>query len=206
MSVLLTNQKKMKKIILSVFIVVLSWSGYAQKEGGFRVGLDLGVVPANGGGGVLFSLEPKYNIKDNMNVGLRIGLAAIVRDVNDSGSTTSAKVSANGSYVATYDYYFNGAGNSFVPYLGAGAGYFSVANVAFDDTNNSNYVNIDATGKLGGLVRGGFEWSKFRMGLEYNLVPESTLQDINGTNKGTVANSYVGIHLGFYVGGGKWGK
>lgn len=196
----------MKKIILSVCIALFCVSGYAQKEGGFRVGLDLGVVPTNGGGGVMFSLEPKYNIKDNMNVGLRLGIAAIVRDINDSGSTTSAKVAANGSYVATYDYYFNGAGKSFVPYIGAGAGYYSIANVEFDDTDNSDNVMVDATGKMGGLVRGGFEWGKFRMGLEYNLVPESTLQDINGNNQGTVANSYVGIHLGFYVGGGKWGK
>jgi hypothetical protein len=196
----------MKKIILSACIAFFCVSGYAQKEGGFRVGLDLGVVPTNGGGGVMFSLEPKYNIKDNMNVGLRIGIAAIVRDINDSGATTSAKVAANGSYVATYDYYFNGAGKSFVPYIGAGAGYYSIANVEFDDTDNSDNVMVDATGKMGGLVRGGFEWGKFRMGLEYNLVPESTLQDINGNNQGTVANSYVGIHLGFYVGGGKWGK
>ncbi|MFH6971898.1 hypothetical protein DR871_011150 [Flavobacterium petrolei] len=196
----------MKKIILSACIAFFCVSSYAQKEGGFRVGLDLGVVPTNGGGGALFSLEPKYNIKDNMNVGLRIGIAAIVRDINDSGATTSAKVAANGSYVATYDYYFNGAGKSFVPYIGAGAGYYSIANVELDDTNNSNDVNVDATGKMGGLVRGGFEWGKFRMGLEYNLVPESNLQDINGNNQGTVANSYLGIHLGFYVGGGKWGK
>lgn len=118
--------------------------------------MDLGVVPTNGGGGALFSLEPKYNIKDNMNVSLRIGIAAIVRDVNDSGATISAKVAANGSYVATYDYYFNGAGKSFVPYIGAGAGYYSIANVELNDTNNSNDVNVDATGKVGGLVRGGF--------------------------------------------------
>lgn len=196
----------MKKIIVTVVAILAFANGYSQKEGGFRVGLDLGVVPTNGGGGVLFSLEPKYNIKDNMNVGLRIGIAAIIRDINDSGATTSAKVAANGSYVATYDYYFNGAGKSFVPYIGAGAGYYSIANVEFDDTDNSDNVMIDATGKMGGLVRGGFEWGKFRMGLEYNLVPESTLQDINGNNQGTVANSYVGIHLGFYVGGGKWGK
>lgn len=196
----------MKKIILAVIIALLSLSGYAQKEGGFRVGLDLGIVPANSGGGVLLSLEPKYNIKDNMNLGLRIGVAAIVRDINDMGTNSSAKVSANGSYVATYDYYFNASGKTFVPYIGGGAGYYSIANVEFDDTDNNNDVNVDATGKLGGLLRGGFEWGKFRMGLEYNLVPESTLQDINGNNQGTVANSYLGIHLGFYVGGGKWGK
>ena len=196
----------MKKIILSAFIALLSFSGYAQKKDGFRVGLDFGIVPASDGGGVFLSLEPKYNIKDNMNVGLRIGGAAIVRDVNNFGTTTNAKVSANGSYVATYDYYFNASGKSFVPYIGGGAGYYSIANIEFDDTNNSNDLQVDAAGKMGGLVRGGFEWGKFRMGLEYNLVPKSTLQDINGNNKGTVGNSYLGIHLGFYVGGGKWGK
>jgi len=44
------------------------------------------------------------------------------------------------------------------------------------------------------------------MGVEYNFIPDSTLQDINGMDKGTVANSYVGIHLGFFLGGGKRGK
>ena len=44
------------------------------------------------------------------------------------------------------------------------------------------------------------------MGLEYNLVPKSNLQDLNGASVAKVSNSYLGIHLGFYVGGGKWGK
>lgn len=197
----------MKKLILAVAIAMLFTNAYAQEQGGFRVGLDLGYTfPSNGGGGVLFSLEPKYNITDNMNVGLRVGVAAMIRDIEDNGETTSAKVSANGSYVATYDYYFNGAGTSFVPYIGGGAGYYSIANVEFDDTTDSEAVAIDATGKIGALVRGGFEWGKFRMGLEYNLVPESDLQNVNGDNIGTVSNSYLGVHLGFYVGGGKWGK
>jgi hypothetical protein len=43
---------------------------------------------------------------------------------------------------------------------------------------------------MGGL-RGGFEWGKFRMGLEYNLVPKSTLQDTSGNNRGTISNSYL---------------
>jgi outer membrane protein X len=197
----------MKKIILAVFITLVFANVYSQKQGGFRVGLDLGyTVPSNGGGGVLFSIEPKYNIKENMNIGLRIGAAAMIRDIQDNGNTTSAKVSANGSYVATYDYYFNKAGKSFVPYIGGGAGYYSIANVEFSDAVDSDQMAIDAAGKMGALLRGGFEWGKFRMGLEYNLVPESNLQDMNGNNLGTVSNTYLGIHLGFYVGGGKWGK
>jgi hypothetical protein len=140
-------------------------NGYSQKEGGFRVGLYLGyTVPSNGGGGVLFSIEPKYNIKDNMNVGLRIGAAAMVRDIKTDGTSSSAKVSANGSYVGTYDYYFSKSDNSFVPYVGGGVGYYSVASVEFDDANTSTNTTLDASGKMGGLIRGGFEWGKFRMG------------------------------------------
>jgi outer membrane protein X len=199
----------MKKIILTAMAVFAFANGYSQEEGKFRVGLDLGyTVPSNGGGGILFSLEPKYNLKDNMNVGLRIGAAAMVRDVNtDGGGTTSAKISANGSYVGTYDYYFNKSGSSFVPYIGGGAGYYSIANVEFDDVDeSSSNAALDASGKMGGLIRGGFEWGKFRMGIEYNLVPKSELQDLSGTKVGSISNSYLGIHLGFYVGGGKWGK
>ncbi len=198
----------MKKIILAAVAVFSFANGHAQKEGKFRVGLDLGyTVPSNGGGGILVSLEPKYNINDNMNVGLRIGAAAMIRDLNTDGEYTTVKVSANGSYVGTYDYYFNNSGKSFVPYLGGGLGFYSIANVEFDDANSdSDDAALDATGKLGGLIRGGFEWGKFRMGLEYNLVPKSTLQNMYGAEVGTVTNSYLGIHLGFYVGGGKWGK
>jgi outer membrane protein W len=198
----------MKKVILAAFIALACTNGYSQKKGGFRVGLDLGyTVPSNGGGGLLFSIEPKYNIQENMNIGLRIGAAAMIRDIQDNGTTTSAKVSANGSYVGTYDYYFNKSGKSFVPYIGAGAGYYSIANVEFDDVDNtSNQVSVSATGKMGALLRGGFEWGKFRMGVEYNLVPKSDLQNLNGDKVGTVSNTYLGIHLGFYVGGGKWRK
>ena len=197
----------MKKIILTFAAVCAFASSYAQKEGSFRVGLDLGyTIPSNGGGGILLSLEPKYNIKDNMNVGLRIGSAAMIRDIENNGQSSTAKISANGSYVGTYDYYFNGSGKSFVPYVGAGAGYYTIANVEFDTDANNDEIGLDANGKMGGLFRAGFEWGKFRMGLEYNLVPKSTLQDINGDNVGTISNSYLGIHLGFYVGGGKWGK
>jgi hypothetical protein len=136
----------------------------------------------------LFSLEPKYNLKDNMNVGLRIGEAGMGRDINtDGGGTTSAKISANWSYVGTYDYYFNKSGGSFVSYVGGGAGYYSIANVEFDDVNTSSNTAIDANGKMGGLLMGGFECGKFRMGIEYNLVPESELQDMLGSKVGIIS-------------------
>lgn len=196
----------MKKIILLALITLAFANGYSQKKGGFRVGLDFGFVPTGGGGGGMFSIEPKYNIKDNMNVGLRLGGAGVARDVQNDGTTTSAEVSANGSLVGTYDYYFHNSGSSFAPYIGAGVGYYSLANVKFDDTADSSEVSPAVTGEMGGLIRAGFEWGKFRMGVEYNLVPDSDMENLNGDKVGTAKNAYVGIHLGFYLGGGKWGK
>lgn len=197
----------MKKIILVVFLALVFTSGYSQEEGKFRVGLDLGFVPTGGGGGGMLSIEPKYNITDNMNVGLRLGGAGIAKDIQTETST-SAEVSANGSLVGTYDYYFHksGSGSSFAPYIGAGFGYYSLANVKVDDTSESSEISPAVSGVMGGLIRAGFEWSGFRMGVEYNLLPDSDLEDLDGSIIGTAKNAYIGIHIGFFVGGGKWGK
>ena len=198
----------MKKIIVLSFLVLAFATGYSQEKGKFRAGLDFGFVPSSGGGGAMFSLEPKYNIKDNMNIGLRLGIAAIIKDLNINGDSPSAKVSASNSYVGTYDYYFNKSGSTFAPYLGGGFGYYSLANVKVDGnaTQQPNEYSPTVSGVFGGLIRGGFEWAGFRMGLEYNFIPDSELEDFNGNNAGTAKNAYLGIHVGFFVGGGKWGK
>lgn len=196
----------MKKIILSLVCLMTFAFAPAQEKGKFRVGLDLGyTIPSGGGGGVLLSLEPKYNITDNSNIGLRLGSAAMVRNiVATNGTELNAELGANGSYIATYDYYFKGS-SSFVPYVGCGAGIYSLANVEIS-SQSAGSSNLDANSKFGGLLRTGFEWGKFRMGLEYNMVPKSNIQTLAGVTTGTAKNSYLGIYLGFYVGGGKWGK
>lgn len=197
----------MKKIILLAVIALFFANGYSQKKGGFRAGLDIGFIPASGGGGFLFSIEPKYNLADNMNVGLRIGLVGISKDVeNNYDGTTSAKLSASTSFVGTYDYYFHKSGSSFAPYVGAGIGYYSLSNVAVEDTEDSGDTDPSVTAAIGVLLRGGFEWRKFRMGVEYNILPDSDMENIDGDKIGTAKNGYFGIHLGFFFGGGKWGK
>jgi outer membrane protein X len=204
------NKKIMKKIILLVFITLAFANSYSQKKEGFRVGLDFGYIPTSGGAGGLFSIEPKYNLTDNSNIGLRIGFAGMAKDIQNGGSTTttSAKVSGNSSLVGTYDYYIHKSGSSFAPYIGAGVGYYSLANVEIDDTSSNlpETYSPAVSGVMGALIRGGFEWGGFRMGVEYNLVPDSDMEDLNGNKVGTAKNAYLGINIGFFVGGGKWGK
>ena len=198
----------MKKIILVLLLALVFNNGYSQKEGSFRVGLDLGYVPAGGGGGGLFSIEPKFNITDNMNVGLRLGGAAVIRDlVTADNEDLSAKVAGIGSLVGTYDYYFHKSGSSFAPYIGAGFGYYSLANVEVDDSDvDGGEYSPAVSSVFGGLIRGGFEWTGFRMGLEYNFLPDSDIENFEGDVVGTAKNAYVGFSIGFFIGGGKWGK
>jgi hypothetical protein len=112
----------MKKLIFAIVTLLFFNFSNAQREGGFRVGLDMGIIPASGGVGVSFDIEPKYNIKENMSVGLRLGGAAIARDVEEIANTTLVTATAIGSYIGTFDYYFP-SGKSFVPFVGGGIGY-----------------------------------------------------------------------------------
>lgn len=193
----------MKKLIFAIVTLLFFNFSYAQREGGFRVGLDVGYIPASGGGGVAFDIEPKYNIKENMNVGLRIGIAAIARDIEDVGNTTFVTATAVGSYIGTFDYYFP-SGKSFVPFVGGGLGYSTALSVRADE--DANVDGLDPDSGFGGLIRGGFEWGKFRMNLEYNIVPKTPLYLNGPLTTEDISNSYFAVNLGFYIGGGKWKK
>ena len=84
--------------------------------------------------------------------------------------------------------------------MGAGVGYSSLANIGFDELGpDSEELELD--GKFGGLIRAGFELGKLRLAASYNLIGKSDLGE--GVE---VKNSYLGISLGFYLGGGKWKK
>jgi len=195
----------MRKLILSTLLLAVVSFASAQEEGKFRVGLNLGGAFPAGGFGIMVDLEPKYNLSDNMNVGIRLGSAGLIKEIeSDGGGITEAEVSGQGSYLGTFDYYFPLSG-SFTPYVGGGAGIVSVAAVSIQDGDDEDdFGGLSAETKFGGMIRGGFEAGKFRMTLEYNLVPKTTLEDIAGNEIGEVANGFFGVSIGFFVGGGRW--
>ncbi len=183
----------MKKIItflmaLFVFQLVNAQDGGDRIFKKFKVDVSLGyAIPqsSEGGGkkgGVLFVIEPKYAVMDELSVGLRME-AAVMANVNIAGESGSVK--ANGSYLATGDYYFSN--NKFRPFAGAGAGIFTSASVDLKEDVNS--ANIPVASKFGFMGRAGFEYGHLRMGLEYNIV-------------GKKAN-YIGIKIGACIGGGR---
>jgi len=198
----------MKKIILSIFIVVFALSLNAQQQGKIRVGLDGGIGMPNAGLGFNGDLDIRYNIMDNLNLGVKFGLTALAKDIVGSGSNYTATASAMTSSLITGDYYFNKPASSFAPFLGGGLGSFSIGNMLITSEDQSTTVpaGLLIEHKIGGLLRGGFESGHFRMALEYYLVPSSSVVDLNNVYVKTTGNSFLNLSIGFYMGGGKWKK
>lgn len=154
----------------------------------FKVDVSLGyAIPQESTGsghkaGVLFVIEPKYAVLDQISVGLRMEGAAMV-NVNNDGESGDAKV--NASYLATGDYYFSN--NKFRPFAGAGAGIYKHASVHVD--GDSEVGDIPVSSHFGGMARAGFEYGHLRVGVEYNFVPEKS--------------GYLGLKIGAVIGGGR---
>ena len=183
----------MKKLLSITFVILGILSINAQEKGKFRVGLDLGYVFAKDNGGVLFSLEPKFNLTDNSNIGIRIGVAASAASF-DSHLDSDFDIDANINVLATYDYYFNNENSSTSPFLGGGVGWYAIGEI-----NDSSDSPLNVGDQFGAMIRGGFELGKLRLALEYNILPKSKLEIGE-----SIDNSYFGASIGFYVGGGKW--
>lgn len=201
----------MKKLFTVLILLLVIQSTYAQRAGGFRFQMDLGTaIPQGGGIGALVNLEPQILIKDNLAFGMRLGVAALAKDVTyySIQEDYNGEVSANASLAGTLNYYFNNGNSRVAPYLGGGFGYYALSSVQIDDTDfgNGEVGNLEASFAWAPMVRAGVELGKFRIGAEYNFVPTSDLQNTNGQVIGEAVNEYFGFTLGFFVGGGRWRK
>lgn len=201
----------MKNLFAVMLILLTIQTSFAQQAGGFRFQMDLGAaVPKNGGIGALVNLEPQILIKDNFAFGLRLGVAGLAKDVTyyNIAEDFDGEVSANASISGTLNYYFNNGNSRVAPYIGGGFGYYALSNIDIEDTNISedDIGDLEASFAWAPMIRAGVELGKFRIGAEYNFVPSSDLQNVSGQVIGEAINQYFGFTLGFFVGGGRWGK
>ena len=202
----------MKKILLTTVVLFTALLLHAQYGSDrefrpFKVDVSAGPAIPQGSGskfGLVIVVEPKYAIVDQFAVGLRIEEAVMARAVpNGDGTYSSANVSGAASYLATGDYYFSN--QTFRPFIGAGAGIFGVASESVD---NNGYETAIASGSMfGAMIRAGFEAAHFRLGIEYNIIGNSTAQTFDGSGNvvtSVAKNSYLGIKFGVCIGGGRY--
>lgn len=158
--------------------------------------VDLGIViafPVNNDLklGIGAYIEPKYNIHDNVALGLKAEFVAIYSKVaaEINGEEIDINVSGITSIVATSDYYFTT--DVLRPFVGVGAGVYLLGDIKYED----NVLSKEHIGsRFGFMPRVGVVAGHFRLALEYNVI--AGLTDLN-------ERSYFGLKLGFEIGGGK---
>lgn len=201
----------MKKL-LGIFVALLIMNtAYSQQAGRFRYQMDLGTaVPKDGGIGAIVNIEPQVLAMDNLAIGMRMGVAGLAKDIvyYDIPDDYDGEIGANVSVLATANYYFNFGKGNVAPYVGAGFGYYGLSNIDIEETNidEDEIENLEAAFAWAPMVRAGVELNKFRIGVEYNFVPKSNLQNVGGDVIGQATNEYFAFTLGFFVGGGRWGR
>ncbi|AQG78609.1 outer membrane beta-barrel protein [Spirosoma montaniterrae] len=193
------------KRFLTVLFLSVAFSATAQEFKPFKVNLSVGIAkPLASGvsGGVLFAVEPKYGISDNLDLGLRAEWALVARGVVSGGNTVTGDAGAFGSYLLTGTYLFGT--NGVRPFLGVGAGLYTIASagtITIVDGQGPEQVTLTGATKFGGMIRGGIKAGHFVVGVEYNAVPTTSNRLTNATIESK--NTYLGIKLGFDIGGGR---
>jgi len=199
----------MKKSVLIALITVAAFShtyaqydqDYAREFKPFKVGIGIGyAVPGAGegaGGGFLGYVEPAYRATDQVQVGLRLEGAFMVRGVEGvNDRDVSGDASSVASYTLNSQYYFNN--QNVRPFVGAGIGLFSLAATEFNTAANDPRADeVGAQTRFGFYPRIGLDAGHFTLTLDYNFIPPTDIPD-----GGEVRNNYLGIRAGINIGGG----
>lgn len=128
--------------------------------------------------GFNFSVEPKFNVLDNLAVGLKLEAAGFILSDDEDYVTLASLPSVS----LTSEYYF---GKKTVrPYIGVSAGAYFPKTYKFDDET----ITYSGDTQFGFAPRVGVQIGHFRVGAEYNIVEDG---------------NFLSIKLGASIGGGK---
>lgn len=184
-------------------LLLCSFNAHSQKETNLSLRIAPGVLLRSDSEnlGLLFNLEPEIKISQNTAIGLRFGIALNSQKF-ENGNRSRLRIDENNdnaviSFVPTFDYYLTETKTR--PYIGLGIGYYLLSSIVVSNPTEDGTIN----NQLGLLLRGGLEWGKKRIALEYNFMPKADIEISSGQTIGTVDNSYLGLSIGFTIGGGK---
>jgi len=184
----------MKKVLLVLTVLVAGMAtSFAQSSDYKAFKVDVGglyAIPSGDGvkAGIGFYLEPKYNITNNIALGLKMEWAAMGAEEEEG---MSVSVSTLGTYQLTGDYYFTDS--KVRPFAGLGAGIYSMGTV--EATAGESTFEADYGSKFGFAPRVGVLIGHFRLGLEYNV--------ITGIDSELESRNYLSFKIGVEIGGGK---
>lgn len=173
--------KKVLLMLITIFAINTFASAQAESYGAFKVDVMLGYANPSAGlvkGGLTFSIEPKYNLTDNIAVGVQLGSTLLASDAPGIG------ILGLNNYSLTGEYYFTE--NRLRPFAGIAAGLYAPA--AVEITVNGQTTTLPAgDSQFGFAPRVGIQLGHFRLAAEYNLVKDS---------------NFLSLKIGATIGGG----
>jgi hypothetical protein len=186
----------MKKIGLIFLFALIFSPGHGQDYKKFRVLVGGGYASGSGyaSGGIFGTLEPGYRVSDNILVGVRTELAGIARG-GFEGLSVDLEISKVSSATLNLVYYFD---SEFVrPFAGFGAGSYTLSSIEYKLSGGGPQQGTGKDSKFGFYPRIGVELGHFSFSLDYNIVPKTK------TSEAEFKNSYLGIRLAVFFGGGR---
>ena len=209
----------MKRIIMiSAICCVCVVPVFSQAENYNAIKVDMGIVlPMRAASSTYFGIggyiHPKFNLKDNISLGVRAEWNALFTG-SASSSGGSVGLLAVGSYALTGEYYFSS--NSVRPFVGMDLGYYSVASADQSVNVDTNSAGVSQSAFVGsgigfapevGIYLGGFRLSgKFNLIMARSKASASQNVGTGGINQNvsegeTKLQTYIGIDIGFCIGG-----
>jgi len=160
-----------------------------------------GDVSAYGGG---LAIEPKYNLTDQLSLGLRFEAVGMVsQSITPSlvgGLDLSMSARAAVSFLAKADYYLTTSNAR--PFLGLGAGFYNVGRA---DSGTSGATTAEAFRGFGLFPQFGVNFGGFRMAVGYHVLlgGEQTLVVAGLPTNVALSKNYVAFDIGGTFGGAR---
>lgn len=156
------------------------------------------------------SVEPKFNILDNLAVGARI--EAMVGGGGNIGAPGSGEVTVKQNIAAATllktDFFLTRG--AVRPWIGIGAGRYAIIGQGTSTSSSGASVDQHAGAYLGIAPQVGLEMGGFRIAATYNDILKAQVE-VNQTVGGTTqtkkySQNYVTVEIGFRLGGRRLGR
>ena len=157
--------------------------------------------------GVVYSLEPQYELSRNLEVGVRLEQAFIQRpEVLDNNISLATKAKSILSASLTANYVIN-TSTGLKPYVGVGAGFYYAesSQQTYQLQGSSSVVSypLPATTAFGGLGRIGVKYGIVHVEANYNLISDTSITNAASRLTLTANNSYFSVKAGLTIGGSR---
>ena len=158
-----------------------------------RIEVDLGLRASaltgnNGSGGAGLFIEPRYNINNKVTVGLKWGLDALIKNVDETGEEIDGTILP--SYILTGDYMLKNKKNRRF-FAGLGLGFSGPNSSDFISNDPDDVETVEIGSSFGVVPRVGIKLGLFKATLDYSIYTKENTPN------------FVGLNLGFSFGGGR---